>query len=374
MNARFKFRLLLIPLICGMIGVAVMSGGFSDQFVRYDDTTFIKQAPHNAAEIIRLFTDPEAVGEYHPLMYVSYYLDGVLFGPGPEGNKIGSYLIYFSTAFPLFFIGLFLAAGSKRQILIASLATFLFMVHPLHAEPVCWIAGRKDLLSGFLGFSSLLLFLISFDPENNRLRIRPICYLLIYANITSGNFERAYNLLSEHDPERSNPDYFRSWGSFFLSNGRPDLAIEQFSKAWRAGRFSIGQSASFITVLLSYTGEEKHDLIEANMNLALDVADAVLADRGDISIQKYRILVLARLGRCRESREAVTRLGLAVENDMLLLEARYRCYVNEDNLAAASADFQQLAGKLGENHPLAKRLNQLLQDDSEPPPTTATVP
>ena len=55
----------------------------------------------------------------------------------------------------------------------------LFAVHPLHAEPVAWIAERKELLAGFFWFASLVAYAwYARRPSWNRYLLIAICFVL----------------------------------------------------------------------------------------------------------------------------------------------------------------------------------------------------
>lgn len=52
-----------------------------------------------------------------------------------------------------------IAFGLFKEVWPALAAALLFAAHPLHAEPVAWVSGMEDLLSGALIFAALLCFM-----------------------------------------------------------------------------------------------------------------------------------------------------------------------------------------------------------------------
>ena len=94
---------------------------------------------------------------YLPFYGLSYWLDGI-FGAGHEATflfHLQNVLWHAATGFLVFCVLGILV----RHRLAALLGALLFVVHPLHVESVAWIAGRKELLSGFFLFLAWLLAL-----------------------------------------------------------------------------------------------------------------------------------------------------------------------------------------------------------------------
>jgi tetratricopeptide (TPR) repeat protein len=100
---------------------------------------------------------------YLPFYGLSYWVDG-LFGADHEHTflfHLQNVLWHAATSFLVFC----LLAILLRHRLAALLGALLFAVHPLHVESVAWIAGRKELLSGFFLF---LAWLLALEAERRR--------------------------------------------------------------------------------------------------------------------------------------------------------------------------------------------------------------
>ena len=100
---------------------------------------------------------------YLPFYGLSYWVDG-LFGADHEHTflfHLQNVLWHAATSFLVFC----LLAILLRHRLAALLGALLFAVHPLHVESVAWIAGRKELLSGFFLF---LAWLLALEAEKRR--------------------------------------------------------------------------------------------------------------------------------------------------------------------------------------------------------------
>jgi len=94
---------------------------------------------------------------YLPFYGLSYWLDGI-FGAGHEATflfHLQNVLWHAATGFLVFCV----LGVLVRHRLAALLGALLFVVHPLHVESVAWIAGRKELLSGFFLFLAWLFLL-----------------------------------------------------------------------------------------------------------------------------------------------------------------------------------------------------------------------
>jgi tetratricopeptide (TPR) repeat protein len=116
-------------------------------FVNFDDDVYVcdnARVAHGLTwENLRwAFTTLDA-GFWHPLTWVSLLLDGQLFGLRPGGYHLTSLLLHAANTVLLFVLFRRLTGAAWRSAFVAA----LFALHPLHVEPVAWVASRKDLLS-----------------------------------------------------------------------------------------------------------------------------------------------------------------------------------------------------------------------------------
>ncbi len=88
---------------------------------------------------------------YRPLPNLLWQLDGLLWGLKAGGYHLTNLMLH------LINIGLVcrLAAQMGATQLTSRVAGLLFAVHPLHIEPVAWVAGRPDLLATVFGLLCL---------------------------------------------------------------------------------------------------------------------------------------------------------------------------------------------------------------------------
>lgn len=95
------------------------------------------------------------IGHWHPLTWWSLMLDNSWYGLWPGGFHLTSLALHLAA-------GLLLYRFLRRATLAtgpSAAVAFLFLVHPLHVEPVAWIASRKDVLSGACLMAALLAYI-----------------------------------------------------------------------------------------------------------------------------------------------------------------------------------------------------------------------
>ena len=93
------------------------------------------------------------MGYPHTVTVLSLALDRALFGTNPAGYHAVNLLVHLVNVILLYaLLGRF---GADRA--TAAGAAALFALHPLVVEPVCWVIGRKDLLSTALVLGALLV-------------------------------------------------------------------------------------------------------------------------------------------------------------------------------------------------------------------------
>jgi tetratricopeptide (TPR) repeat protein len=95
------------------------------------------------------------VGNYAPVQIISYMLDYTLWGLRASGFIFTNLVLHFFNGVLLYA----LAIRHQGSRVIASVAGFLFLCHPVQVESVVWISQRKNLLAMFLVLVALHLFL-----------------------------------------------------------------------------------------------------------------------------------------------------------------------------------------------------------------------
>jgi tetratricopeptide (TPR) repeat protein len=128
-------------------------------FIRLDDDEYVTENIHvhtglSWDNITWAFTSTHAAN-WHPLTWLSHMLDCELFGLNPKGHHLTSVLFHLLNTLLLFLILKRMTGTLWRSGFVAA----LFALHPLHVESVAWVAERKDVLSTFFLFLTLLSYI-----------------------------------------------------------------------------------------------------------------------------------------------------------------------------------------------------------------------
>ncbi|MFV1994790.1 MAG: hypothetical protein ACC661_05085, partial [Verrucomicrobiales bacterium] len=162
-----------LSAIAGLVLLVVLVFGttLSHDFVRWDDQLNFYENPHLTGDTeggIGWCWKGAYEGLYIPL---TYSLWTVLWNVAPRATDLSlspqpiadpavfhlaNLLVHLGSV--LLVYHLLLTLLGRKKTLAAALGAALFAVHPLMAEPVSWVTGMKDLLSGFLGIAALCFY------------------------------------------------------------------------------------------------------------------------------------------------------------------------------------------------------------------------
>ena len=154
-------------LWAGLIGItlAVYWQVYAFDFVDFDDMRYVADNLHvqrglTLDNAIWAFTT-DAVGNWHPLTWLSYMLDYELFGLNAGRYHVVNVLLHVLGVLLLFEALRRIAHAHGNATGILWRSTFVaavFAVHPLHVESVAWIAERKDVLSTCFWFLTMIAY------------------------------------------------------------------------------------------------------------------------------------------------------------------------------------------------------------------------
>ena len=150
--------ILLVCLALIVMTLAVYLQVRNFEFTQFDDDTYITENVHvtqglTGKNILWALSSVEA-SNWHPVTWVSHMADVQVYGMTPGGHHLTNVMIHTASTLLLFFL-LFRITGSLWQ---SSFVAALFAIHPLHVESVAWVAERKDVLSAFFWFLTLLCY------------------------------------------------------------------------------------------------------------------------------------------------------------------------------------------------------------------------
>ncbi len=128
------------------------------EFVNFDDDRYIINNPMVVrgltVEGVKWAFATTYAANWHPLTWISHMVDCSLFGLNPGRHHQVNVVIHAANTLLLFLVLVGMFGLPWRSAVVAG----LFAVHPLHVESVAWISERKDLLSAFFWFLTLLAY------------------------------------------------------------------------------------------------------------------------------------------------------------------------------------------------------------------------
>ncbi len=149
---------LIIGLLLILITLLVFWRVQYNDFINYDDNIYVTDNLNVRQGIsLRSVTWAFTTGYanfWHPLTWLSHMLDCQLYGLNPAGHHITNLIIHISNTVLLFWT----LSAFTNTLWRSAFTAALFAIHPLHVEPVVWVAQRKDLLSTFFWVLTMLLY------------------------------------------------------------------------------------------------------------------------------------------------------------------------------------------------------------------------
>lgn len=141
-----------ISVVLGAIAIAALFwpafvfGFFSDDRIYITENALIQSLPFS-----RLLVERANDFEFLPLRDMTYWLEWRAFGKAPLPYHVSNLLWYLVVCSAVFFAARRLLELHRPERTIDAWVPLavaaIFLAHPLHIEPVVWIAGRKDLMS-----------------------------------------------------------------------------------------------------------------------------------------------------------------------------------------------------------------------------------
>ncbi len=129
------------------------------EFITYDDEFLLTTNPNvntgiSLDNIVWAFTSTNKL-QWVPLTWLSHMIDFSLYGMRPYGHHLTNVILHMLNVLLL----LLFFSRATNAFWRSAFVVFLFALHPLHVEPVAWISARKDLLSTFFCFWTLIFYL-----------------------------------------------------------------------------------------------------------------------------------------------------------------------------------------------------------------------
>ena len=164
-----SLRRCLVLCVCFFVMTGIAYGSsLNNEFVDWDDRMLIRDNPivasFNLQTIKKAFTsyDPEL---YIPVTFLSYQIDHLIAGLDPFIYHFTNVVLHtFNALLVAWFLFLLLENGW-----IALGLGLLFALHPLNTEAAMWASSRKDVLSTFFFFGSLVSYLLGQQRQKQTL-------------------------------------------------------------------------------------------------------------------------------------------------------------------------------------------------------------
>ncbi len=163
----------VLSAMAALIAAMAYLGALNNHFLNWDDSGYVSQNPRIRSldlTFVKWAFTSFVESNWHPLTMISYAVDFRLWGLDPFGFHLTNVVFHGLNTFlvAVLSLELFEAARSKtgsstpdgHSVIFASVTSaLLFGLHPLRVESVAWVAERKDVLSGFFFFLSVIMYL-----------------------------------------------------------------------------------------------------------------------------------------------------------------------------------------------------------------------
>jgi tetratricopeptide (TPR) repeat protein len=152
------------------------SPALKNGFTNWDDNVYIGENNYikslSSDNIKAIFDTKTNVSlNYHPLTILSLAIDYKLSGYNPRTYHFTNLFFHLLNTTLVF---LFVYLLSNKNLLIPTITSIAFAIHPMHVESVAWVSERKDVLYVFFFLLSLIGYLKFLNSEKNK----PFFYIL----------------------------------------------------------------------------------------------------------------------------------------------------------------------------------------------------
>ena len=170
----------LPALLIALLSLVAFAPALNGEFTWDDVDSFLENSAYRGlgwSQLAWMWTT-FSMGIYRPLTWMTYGVDYVLWGMNPYGYHLVGLLLHAANAAIVYFLVFALLERASPEAhrrdrvglaLGAGVATLLFALHPLRAEPVAWVSGRADLLAaGFLLLTVVAYLYSSASPTGHK--------------------------------------------------------------------------------------------------------------------------------------------------------------------------------------------------------------
>ena len=174
-------KTVLICLCLGIITFISFEQVRLNDFV-YDDCEYVtnnEQVQSGLSLKSFMWCFKASTANWHPVTWLSHLVDYELFGLNASGHHLANLFFHITNTLLLFCL-LRCLTGSLWA---SAFTALLFGIHPLHVESVAWVAERKDVLSTFFFFLTILVYL-HYTRKTEIRRYIPVVVLFVLGLMT----------------------------------------------------------------------------------------------------------------------------------------------------------------------------------------------
>lgn len=148
--------------------IIVFLPSMSNDFVDWDDPLYIHEniliQEFSIDQLTRIFNTPY-LANYQPLTLISYAIDFAIGEYDARIYHLHNLLLHLLNVALVFFLIQMLFKDRA----MAFFCAILFGIHPMHAESVAWVSGRKDVLYVFYFVLGMVFYLKHLSNSNKKL-------------------------------------------------------------------------------------------------------------------------------------------------------------------------------------------------------------
>jgi len=170
-----KASLIIIILFTGLIYLKTASFGF----VNWDDDENIRSNVRYRELNYDNLKYHFQHSRFKALAIWSFMADARLFGAKATGFHLHNVLLHIINILLIFFMVRKIAQKDTIAIVTAA----LFALHPVFAEPVAWVTGRKDLLFVFFSLLAIICYLQYLEKKHKLLWLPAVMLLVYFASL-----------------------------------------------------------------------------------------------------------------------------------------------------------------------------------------------
>ncbi len=169
----------VIAAVLALITLAVYMPARSNNFISFDDDSYITENPHIKDGITLnalkwAFTEHYSYN-YHPLTWVTHMVDVSLYGLKPQGHHLTNVFFHVINVVIVFLTLTYLTNRPRAALIVSA----LFALAPVNVETVAWVSERKNLLSTSFWFLTILSYAYYVKLGGSlRYTLTVMCFLL----------------------------------------------------------------------------------------------------------------------------------------------------------------------------------------------------